>query len=86
MRTLITPCAIVLALLTHPLARAGGPDDLEAHKPHFLARLAARGRLQSGRTRLVPLVEPALLSAIVRARRLLPQANAQRLPPVQPGS
>ena len=36
------------------------------HRPHFLGAATARGRLQPGRPRHVPLVEPQLLSSAVR--------------------
>ena len=63
---------IVLAVMTHAQARGGEPGDREAQRPHFLRAASARRRLQPGRPRHVPLVEPALFSPIVRARRLLP--------------
>jgi hypothetical protein len=43
MRTPLTLWAIVLAVMTHSQARAGGPGDSDAHRPHFLGRLRPVG-------------------------------------------
>jgi hypothetical protein len=43
MRALITPCAVVLALLLSAPARAGGPAGLDAHMPPFVTRLGPKG-------------------------------------------